>query len=69
MGEEQCKKPSFNYELIYQPKITDSSDTIRAAKIMKERGVDLIIFVGDGTARDIYRAVGTEVCHRCTGRS
>jgi len=63
MGEEQCKKLSFNYEIIYQPKkITDSSDTIRAAKIMKEREVDLIIFVGgDGTARDIYRAVGTEV--------
>lgn len=40
--------------------LTDSSDTEKAAGIMAERGAELILFAGgDGTARDIYRAVGT----------
>lgn len=63
MGESQCSVLGLNYEVVYKSKeITDSYDTIMAARIMKERGVDLIIFVGgDGTARDIYNAVGTQV--------
>jgi len=41
---------------------TDSSDTVKAAGIMEKRGAELIIFVGgDGTARDICKAVENRV--------
>lgn len=42
--------------------ITTRKDTLRYAKILKERGIDLLVFCGgDGTARDIYEAVGSHV--------
>ncbi len=38
---------------------TSGKDTIRIARLMKRRRVDLLIFCGgDGTARDIMKAVG-----------
>jgi predicted polyphosphate/ATP-dependent NAD kinase len=41
---------------------TSASDTRRAAEAMVAAGVDLILFAGgDGTARDIYSAVGDAV--------
>jgi len=41
---------------------TTAEDTKRAAKEMMELGVDLILFAGgDGTARDICSAIGTEI--------
>jgi len=41
---------------------TTSEDTRRAAREMSDLGVDLLLFAGgDGTARDIYRAIGREV--------
>lgn len=41
---------------------TCAEDTMYYAKLMKERGVDLLIFCGgDGTARDICEAIGTDV--------
>lgn len=63
MGENQCRCLGFNYEVIYTTKeSTDSLDTLEAAKIIEERGADLIIFVGgDGTARDIYKAVENKI--------
>lgn len=63
MGESQCKQLGLKYEVVYKTdNITDSSDTINAAKEMERRGVDLILFVGgDGTARDIYSAVENRV--------
>ena len=42
--------------------ITSAEDTKYYAKVMKEQGVDLLVFCGgDGTARDICEAIGTEV--------
>ena len=63
MGENQCKALDFNYEIVHKTNsITDFSDTLKSAKIMEERGVELIIFVGgDGTARNIYEAVEDRV--------
>lgn len=63
MGENQCRTLGFTYDVVHNSNnITNFSDTLKAAKIMEERGVDLIIFVGgDGTARDIYNAVENRV--------
>lgn len=63
MGENQCKALGFNYEVVHKSNnITNPPDTLKTAKIMEERGVDLIIFVGgDGTARDVYRAVENRI--------
>ncbi len=41
---------------------TKPEDTMRAAKAMKDAGVDMILFAGgDGTARNVLDAVGTSV--------
>ena len=41
---------------------TTAHDTIRCARMMRDGGVDLIVFVGgDGTARNMCEAIGTEV--------
>lgn len=68
MGENQCKALGFWYEVVHQTKAvcggwgSDSGDTEKAAGIMAERGAELILFAGgDGTARDIYRAVETRI--------
>lgn len=63
MGEEQCRALELNYEVIHKTsEESDSSDTIDTAREMLKRDVGLIIFVGgDGTARDIYKAVETKV--------
>ncbi len=63
MGEWEVKQVGLNYELIGRPekKITSAFDTVNAAKELKKRGVNLLLFVGgDGTARDIYQAVGNK---------
>jgi len=41
---------------------TTAEDTVRAARQMADHGVDLILFAGgDGTARDIYKAIGQRI--------
>lgn len=41
---------------------TTQEDTLELARVLKEEGVDLILFAGgDGTARNIYQALGTDV--------
>lgn len=62
MGENVAREAGFDLEVIsaQTDDATSSTDTIRAAKVMVERGVDLILFAGgDGTARDMVSAVGT----------
>ena len=61
MGEEEARACSFDPVVIgsIQRGKTSAIDTKNAAREMLTRGVDLVLFVGgDGTARDIYEAVG-----------
>jgi len=61
MGENSCRRAGF--EPIVLGSIgneTSADDTVRAAKEMRDVSVDLLMFVGgDGTARDVYRAINT----------
>ncbi len=61
MGEEAAAQCGFEPEVIDvgRDSVTTSSDTCTAAQLMRDSGVDLLLFAGgDGTARDIYNAVG-----------
>lgn len=61
MGEDSAKHLSLAPEVIDvgRASVTTASDTQRAAKEMKGIGVDLLLFAGgDGTARDVYSAIG-----------
>jgi predicted polyphosphate/ATP-dependent NAD kinase len=61
MGESEALQAGFRPSVIgrIQPDQTTADDTRRAAMEMAARPVDLLIFAGgDGTARDVYRAVG-----------
>lgn len=64
MGEDAAKECGFSPEIIGSPseQKTTSEDTKAAAKAMLDAKVDLLLFAGgDGTARDIYSAVGSEL--------
>ncbi len=64
MGEHEAKALGFNTTLVtsVDKKMTDSKDTIEAAKIMFQQKVDLLMFAGgDGTARDIFSSVGEDL--------
>lgn len=66
MGENEARQAGFAPEVIERlggadaaGTLTTGRDTETAAAEMLARGVDLLLFVGgDGTARDVYRAVG-----------
>ncbi len=59
MGESSARRAGFSPRVIGEiGDETTAEDTVRAAKDMNDLGVDLILFTGgDGTARDVYRAI------------
>ncbi len=63
MGEDSLAKYGFSFEIITRPgKMTTGLDTIEFARIACSRGCDLLVFVGgDGTARDIFSAIGERI--------
>ncbi|HDQ72993.1 MAG TPA: ATP-NAD kinase, partial [Chloroflexi bacterium] len=66
MGADAARASGFEPSVIgvgsITPGETTAEDTRRAARAMVRRGVDLLLFAGgDGTARDIYAAVGERV--------
>jgi len=63
MGAVSAAEANVPSEIIgHLPRgVTSAEDTIKAAKSMRSAGVELILFAGgDGTARDIYQAVGSD---------
>lgn len=63
MGENILKDMGFKYALAgsFYDVNSSSLDTINAAKLISQRDVDILVFVGgDGTARNIYEAVGLD---------
>ena len=64
MGEDEAAEAGFEPTVVGAGAAdeTSANDTRRAAEAMLEAGVDLILFAGgDGTARDIYTAIGDRV--------
>jgi predicted polyphosphate/ATP-dependent NAD kinase len=64
MGEEEVRRCGMNPIVIgsIMSGKTTATDTKNAARGMVELHVDLLLFAGgDGTARDIYEAVGQEI--------
>ncbi|HEY44175.1 MAG TPA: ATP-NAD kinase family protein [Anaerolineae bacterium] len=64
MGEGAVRACGFSPVVIgsIRPGKTTSDDTIEAAREMQSRNIDLILFAGgDGTARDVYMAIGDSV--------
>lgn len=64
MGEYEAREAGFDPLVIGRINSgkTSSQDTIQAAEAMLAAGVDLLTFAGgDGTARDIYSVVGTQI--------
>ena len=62
MGEEAARSAGLTLSLAASSgnrESTSARDTIEAARAMQEAGADLLMFAGgDGTARDIFTAVG-----------
>ncbi len=64
MGQDAANETGFLAELIGASpgNVTTAADTVAAAREMRARDVDLILFSGgDGTARDVFEAVGDDV--------
>lgn len=62
MGEDLLKELGISHSCVYNTnKKTTYKDTLECAKILSNKEIDLLIFVGgDGTARDIYNGFGEE---------
>ena len=63
MGEDEAKSAGFTYEVLGERKEeTSAEDTVAIAKKMVDAGVALLVFCGgDGTARDVQKAVNMNV--------
>jgi len=64
MGEDEARECAFDRTVLgsITKGSTTSTDTRNAARDMMSAGVDLLLFAGgDGTAKDIYEAVGDKV--------
>ena len=64
MGEAESRQAGFEPRVIGQiiPDRTTAEDTRRAGAQMADLGVDLLLFAGgDGTARDVYEAIGLHI--------
>lgn len=64
MGEETAIDCGFSPQIIKGVSLssTTAKDTQNAARAMQERGVDILLFAGgDGTARDVYEAIGNSL--------
>ncbi|WIV12973.1 ATP-NAD kinase family protein [Proteiniborus sp. MB09-C3] len=63
MGEEEAAQLGFEPVILGEGKNSfGPEDTEEAAKQMLDKGVDIILFAGgDGTARNIYNAIGTQI--------
>lgn len=65
MGEDILDQYTFSYEVVGQiseHRRSTAEDTIQFCREMVQKGAELIIFVGgDGTARNIFDAIGHEV--------
>lgn len=64
MGEGIARESGFSPEVLEADlgEVTTAKDTAKAAEAMLREKVDLLMFAGgDGTARDICRAVGTSL--------
>lgn len=64
MGECVAKLCGFSPVIVYYPDspITTAMDTIRAAEVMLEKSIDILLFAGgDGTARDVCTAIGSNL--------
>jgi len=64
MGESEARQAGFSPVVVgrIQPDATTADDTRRAGTAMAAMGVQLLLFAGgDGTARDVYQAIGLSV--------
>ncbi len=62
MGENAARAVGFEPTVLglITPGATTAEDTREAAREMQQHGVDLLLFAGgDGTARDVYEAIGS----------
>jgi predicted polyphosphate/ATP-dependent NAD kinase len=63
MGEDEARNCGFSCVVVGERKgETSARDTVETAKRIKEMGAELLVFCGgDGTARDIFKAVNTNM--------
>ncbi|MFX1457169.1 MAG: ATP-NAD kinase family protein [Promethearchaeota archaeon] len=63
MGADIINDMGIQFEIVDKiDEITSAEDTKRIAKQMLNKGIEILIFCGgDGTARDIYDAIGLEI--------